>query len=98
MANSQEIVNGCVMTYDEQGRLVARQGGLFWDMECKYNQEGKIIKYQNSLGYSIKGYFWTRLQRWNLEWSIPTRDVFQIQLQLDTERLNKKKRLTQEED
>jgi hypothetical protein len=83
MANREEIVNGCVMTYDEQGRLIGRKGGLFWDMECQYNDNGQIVKYENSVGYSIKGYFWKKKNKWHLQWTLPTNDVFKIKLQQD---------------
>jgi hypothetical protein len=83
MNNTIETINGTVMTFDEQGRMISRRGGLFWDMDFQYDAYGNIMHYSNSLGYNIKGYFWVKLNRWHLEWKVPIKDVFQISLRLN---------------
>lgn len=63
------------MSYDEQGRLVGRKGGLFWDMQCEYDESGNLIEYNNSLGYSINRFYSTKYKRNIVNWNIPTNDV-----------------------
>ena len=71
------------MSYDEQGRLVGRQGGLFWDMKCEYDAEGKMIEYQNSLGYKIVRKYSQKYKREVSRWLIPPNDPLQKREQFE---------------
>jgi hypothetical protein len=70
----QETINGCVMSYDEAGRLVGRQGGLFWDMQCEFDDTGNLTEYNNSLGYSIERFYSEKYKRQISKWNIPPND------------------------
>ena len=77
-----DFCNGAVMTFDDNGKMTSRKGGLFWTMECKYNNEGDVIEYTNELGYTAKREWIDKIGKYVLKWKTPKNDVFSIGYQL----------------
>jgi|688.fasta_scaffold1991950_1 hypothetical protein len=79
---SVDFCNGAVMTFDKQGKMTSRRGGLFWTMECKYNKEGDLLEYSNGFGYKVRGQWDAERKCYKLNWKTPKNDVFLIRYQL----------------
>ena len=77
-----DFCNGAVMTFDDNGKMISRRGGLFWTMECKYNNEGDVIEYTNEFGYTAKREWVAKIGKYVLKWKTPKNDVFSIGYQL----------------
>ena len=77
-----DFCNGAVMTFDDNGKMTSRRGGLFWTMECKYNNEGDVIEYTNEFGYTAKREWVAKIGKYVLKWKTPKKDVFSIGYQL----------------